>query len=73
MINCGGPKNLFRILQCRDVDMKNLKAIIVDHEGQLDRYILEKGEDMLQYILLLVYGSHWYGKKKMKKIQFAEY
>ena len=67
MINCEGPKNLFRILQCRDVDMKNLKAIIVDHACQLDSYILNREADMLQYKLLLVDGSHWYGQKKMKK------
>ena len=47
--------------------MKNLKAIIVDHACQLDSYILNREADMLQYKLLLVDGSHWYGQKKMKK------
>ena len=67
MINCKGPKNLIRILQCRDVDMKTLKAIIVDHACQLDSYISNREAYMLQYKLLLVDGSHWYGQKKMKK------
>ena len=47
--------------------MINLKAIIVDHAYQLDSYILNREADMLQYKLLLVDGSHWYGQKKMKK------
>ena len=64
MINCGGPKNLFRILLCRDVDMNNLMAIVVDHACQLDSHILNREVDLLQYKLLLVDGSHLYEQNK---------
>ena len=42
MLNQEGPKNLFRILQCRDVDMNSLKGILVDHACLVDPYILNR-------------------------------
>ena len=51
MLNKEGPKNLFRILQCRDVDMEKLEGILVDH------YILNRESEMLQWKLLLVDGA----------------
>ena len=69
LIHCKGPKNLIRILQCRDVDMKTLKAIIVDHACQLDSYILNRETDMLQYKSLLVDGRDCYGRKKKTSLQ----
>ena len=38
MLNKEGPKNLFRILQCRDVDMDKLEGILVDHACLVDPY-----------------------------------
>ena len=32
MLNNEGPKNLFRVLQCRDIDMTALQGILVDHD-----------------------------------------
>ena len=42
MIESEGPKNLFRILQCRDVDMRSLEGILVDHACLADAYILNR-------------------------------
>ena len=67
MINKEGPKNLFRILQCRDVDMTSLHGILVDHACLVDPYILNREADMIKYKLLLVDGAHWNGMKKLKK------
>ena len=67
MINHEGPKNLFRVLQCRDIDMNKLKGIIVDHACLVDPYILNREADMIEWKLLLVDGAHWNGMKKLKK------
>ena len=67
MIDREGPKNLFRILQCRDVDMDALEGILVDHACLLDAYILNREAEILEWKLLLVDGAHWRGMKKLKK------
>ena len=61
MLNKEGPKNLFRVLQCRDVDMDSLQGILVDP------YILNREAEMLQWKLFLVDRAHWNGMKKLKK------
>ena len=60
-------KDLFRVLQCRDIDMRALQGILVDHACIADPYILNREVDMLQWKLLLVDGAHWSGMKKLKK------
>ena len=67
MLNKEGPKNLFRALQCRDIDMSALQGILVDHACLVDPYILNREAEMLQWKLLLVDGAHWNGMKKLKK------
>ena len=67
MLQDEGPKNLFRFLQCRDVDMDSLKGIIVDNACRVDSYILNREADMLKNKLLLVDGAHWEGMKKLKQ------
>ena len=67
MLNHEGPKNLFRVLQCRDIDMHNLKGILVDHACLVDPYILNREAEMIEWKLLLVDGAHWNGMKKLKK------
>ena len=67
MLNKEGPKNLFRILQCRDIDMESLQEILIDHACLVDPYILNREADMLEWKLLLVDGAHWNGMKKLKK------
>ena len=63
MLNKEGPKNLFRILQCRDIDMESLQGILIDHACLVDPYILNREADMLEWKLLLVDGAHWNGMK----------
>ena len=53
MLNKEGPKNLFRFLQCRDVDMDKLQGILVDHACLVDPYILNRKSEMLEWKLLL--------------------
>ena len=61
MLNKESPSNLFRILQCRDIDMDSLDGILVDP------YILNREAEMIKWKLLLVDGAHWHGMKKLKK------
>ena len=58
MLEKEGPKNLFRWLQCRDIDMDNLEGILVDHACLVDPYILNREAEMLEFKLLLVDGAH---------------
>ena len=67
MIEKEGPTNLFRNLQCRDVDMDALQGILVDHACLVDPYILNREADMIEWKLLLVDGAHWNGMKKLKR------
>ena len=67
MLEKEGPKTLFRLLQCRDIDMDKLEGILVDHACLVDPYILNREAEMLEFKLLLVDGAHWNGMKKLKK------
>ena len=67
MVNKEGPKNLFRILQCRDINMEKLEGIFVDHACLVDLYVLNREAEMIQWKLLLVDGAHWNGMKKLQK------
>ena len=48
MIDREGPKNLFRILQCRFIDIDVLEGILVDHTCLLDSYILNREAELLE-------------------------
>ena len=67
MLNKEGPKNLFRILQCRDVDMESLQGVLIDHACLVDPYILNREADQMEWKLLLVDGAHWIEMKKLRK------
>jgi hypothetical protein len=67
MLNKEGLKNLFRILQCHDIDMDSLQGILNDHAFLVNPNILNREADMLEWKLLLVDGAHWNGMKKLKK------
>ena len=41
MLRNEGPKNLFRILQCRDIDMDSLQGILVDHASGTKTFLAE--------------------------------
>ena len=64
MVNKEGPKNLFRILQCRDINMDKLEGILVDLACLVDPYVLNREAEMIQWKLLLVDGPQWNGMKK---------
>ena len=68
MLNKESPRNLFRILQCRDFDHAHLQGILIDHACLVDRYILNREAPMLEFKKLLVNGAHWRAKKKLKNV-----
>ena len=61
------PRNLFRFLMCRDVDLNSLEGILVDHACLFEPYTLNREAKLLEKVLVLVDGSHWSGQKKLKK------
>ena len=65
-MNKESPRNLFRLLQCRDFDHEQLKGILIDHACLVDRYILNREASMLEWKRLLVDGAHWRSQKKFK-------
>ena len=67
MLNKESPRNLFRILQCRDFDHAHLQGILIDHACLVDRYILNREAPMLEFKKLLVDGAHWRAQKKILK------
>ena len=72
MLRNEGPKNLFRILQYRDIDMDSLQGKLVDHACLVDPYILNREADMIQWKLLLVDGAHYNGMKKRESLTDQE-
>ena len=61
------PRNLFRFLMTRDVDLEALDGILVDHACIFEPYVLNRESKLLENIMVLVDGSHWVGQKKLKK------
>ena len=53
LLDKGGPKNLFSVLQCRDIDMNHLEGILVDHASIVDPYILNREADMICWLMEL--------------------
>ena len=56
------PRNLFRFLMTRDVDMDSLEGIIVDFACNFEPYVLNREAGMLEKVLVLVDGAHWTGR-----------
>ena len=65
------PRNLFRFLMCRDVDMESLEGTLVDHACIFEPYCLNREAKMLDKVLVLVDGAHWVGQKQLKKFDKA--
>ena len=61
------PKNLFRLLMCRDLEFSRLRGIIFDHACGLNQYIMNREPQRFQYLRTLVDGVHFRGHKKTKK------
>ena len=61
------PRNLFRFLMTREIDIDALQCIIVDYACLFDAYTLNREAKLLENVLVLVDGSHWEGQKKLKK------
>lgn len=67
MVNRESPKNLYRLLTCRDIDLHSLEGILLDHACLLDTYTMNRDAKILQYKKVLVDGCHWSSHKKNKK------
>ena len=61
------PRNLFRFLMTREIDIDALQCIIVDYACLFDAYTLNREAKLLENVMVLVDGSHWEGQKKLKK------
>ena len=66
MLNNESPKNLFRLLKCRDFDLDQVEGILMDHACIMDTYIMNREAPILEWKRLLVDGSHWSAMKKFK-------
>ena len=67
LLNKESPKNLFRLLMCRDLEFSRLRGIIFDHACRLNQYIMNREPQRFQYLRTLVDGVHFRGHKKTKK------
>ena len=61
------PRNLFRFLITRDVNLEALEGILVDFGCLFEPYVMNREANMLEKIHVLVDGSHWAGHKPLKK------
>ena len=61
------PRNLFRFLMTRDVDIDALEGILVDHGCIFEPYVMNREAQLLENKHVFVDGAHWQGMKKMKK------
>jgi hypothetical protein len=66
MLNNESPKNLFRLLKCRDINLDQVEGILMDHACIMDSYILNREASILEWKRLLVDGAHWRSMKKFK-------
>ena len=67
MLNAESPRNAFRLLKCRDLDMNgSLKGAIFDFGCGLHDYILGREAKEFEYLRVLVDVSHYRGHKKIK-------
>ena len=61
------PRNLFRFLMTRDIDVNGLDGILVDHACLFEPYMMNREAKFLENKNVLVDGAHWAGQKKLKK------
>ena len=66
MLSNESPRNLFRLLKCRDINLDEVEGILMDHACLMDSYILNREADILEWKRLLVDGAHWRAMKKLK-------
>jgi hypothetical protein len=73
MVNRESPKNLYRLLTCRDIDLHSLEGILLDHACLLDTYTMNRDAKILQYKKVLVDGCHWSSHKiqRVKVVTWA--
>ena len=69
LLNKESPKNLFRLLMCRDLEFSRLRGIIFDHACGLNQYIMNREPQRFQYLRTLVDGVHFCGHKRQRKGQ----
>ena len=55
------PRNLFRFLMTRDVNLHSLEGIIVDFGCLFEPYVLNREAALLENKIVLVDGAHWSG------------
>ena len=67
MIEKESPHNLFRLLECRDIDFFTLKGFLLDHACLMDSYIMNREAKMIEFKKVLVDGVHWNSHSKTKK------
>ena len=53
------PRNLFRFLQTRDVDLESLQGILIDRACLFEPYTMNREAKLLEKINVLVDGAHW--------------
>ena len=51
--------NIFRLLMCRDVDLRALQGVIFDKACELDQYMLNREPREFEFLRCLVDGAHW--------------
>ena len=61
------PRNLFRFLMTRDVDVEALDEILVDYACIFEPYVNNRQSKLLENIMGLVDGSHLVGQQMLKK------
>ena len=64
MLNQESAHNIFRLLQCRDLDQQRLKGVIFDHACSVNTYLMNREPRMWEYLRTLVDGAHWSAHKK---------
>ena len=72
MLEEESPRNLFRLLECHDVDFYTLKGIVSDYACLMDTYTMNRDAKMFEYKKVLVDGVHWSGHRKSKKASSKE-
>ena len=66
MLNRESAHNLFRLLECRDIDQNALKTVIFYFACGLHPFVLNREAKNYEFVRFLVDGSHWNAPKKLK-------
>ena len=67
MLSKESPKNLFRFLMTRSVNMSSLDGILVDFGCLFEPYVMNREAQIFKDKIVLVDGAHWAAQKKMRK------